>query len=71
MVVSYFFVKDGKMIKFDMKIIIIFDIVKWERFGGIIGNIIFIFSFFVIKEGVSFVVGNLEIVENIIGESGG
>lgn len=34
-------------------------------------KVIFFFSFFVIKEGVSFVVGNLEIVENIIGESGG
>ena len=71
MAVSYFPVKDGKMIKSDMKITITPDTVKRERFGGIIGNITSISSFPVTKEGASFVVGNPEIVENIIGKSGG
>ncbi|NEP90673.1 MAG: NHLP bacteriocin system secretion protein [Okeania sp. SIO2C2] len=69
--VSYFPVKDGKRIKSDMEIHITPDTVKRERFGGIIGNITSISNFPVTKEGASFVVGNPEIVENVIGESGG
>ncbi|NEQ74406.1 MAG: NHLP bacteriocin system secretion protein [Okeania sp. SIO2C9] len=69
--VSYFPVQDGKRIKSDMEIHITPDTVKRERFGGIIGNITSISNFPVTKEGASFVVGNPEIVENIIGESGG
>ncbi|NEO54893.1 MAG: NHLP bacteriocin system secretion protein [Okeania sp. SIO3B5] len=69
--VSYFPVKDGKRIESDMEIQITPDTVKRERFGGIIGNITSISNFPVTKEGASFVVGNPEIVENIIGESGG
>ncbi|NES91708.1 MULTISPECIES: NHLP bacteriocin system secretion protein [Okeania] len=69
--VSYFPVKDGKRIKSDMEIQITPDTVKRERFGGIIGNINSISNFPVTKEGASFVVGNPEVVENIIGESGG
>ncbi len=69
--VSYFPVKDGKLIKLSMEIKITPDTVKRERFGGIIGNITSISNFPVTKEGASFVVGNPEIVENVIGESGG
>ncbi len=69
--VTYFPVKDGKLIKPDLEINITPDTVKRERFGGIIGNLSSISNFPVTKEGASFVVGNPEIVENIIGESGG
>ena len=69
--VTYFPVKDGKLIKSDMEINITPDTVKRERFGGIIGNITSISNFPVTKEGANFVVGNPEIVENIIGQSGG
>ena len=69
--VSYFPVQDGKRIKPDLEINITPDTVKRERFGGIIGNITSISNFPVTKEGASFVVGNPEIVENVIGESGG
>ncbi|NER02979.1 MAG: NHLP bacteriocin system secretion protein, partial [Okeania sp. SIO3C4] len=69
--VSYFPVKDGKLIKSDMEIKITPDTVKRERFGGIIGKITSISNFPVTKEGASFVVGNPEVVENVIGESGG
>ncbi len=69
--VSYFPVKDGKRIKSDLEINITPDTVKRERFGGIIGSITSISNFPVTKEGASFVVGNPEIVENVIGESGG
>ncbi|MGD1712764.1 NHLP bacteriocin system secretion protein [Dapis sp. BLCC M172] len=69
--VSYFPVKDGKLIKSDMEINITPDTVKRERFGGIIGSITSISNFPVTKQGASFVVGNPEIVENVIGESGG
>ncbi|MGD1809308.1 NHLP bacteriocin system secretion protein [Dapis sp. BLCC M126] len=69
--VTYFPVKDGKRIKPDLEINITPDTVKRERFGGIIGNITSISNFPVTKEGASFVIGNPEIVENIIGESGG
>ncbi len=69
--VSYFAVKDGKKIKPNMKIQITPDTVKRERFGGIIGDIISVSDFPVTKEGATVVVGNREIVENIIGETGG
>ncbi len=69
--VSYFPVKDGKRIKSNLEIQITPDTVKRERFGGIIGNITSISNFPVTKEGANFVVGNSEIVQNIIGESGG
>ncbi|MGD1701901.1 NHLP bacteriocin system secretion protein [Dapis sp. BLCC M229] len=69
--VSYFPVQDGKRIKSDLEINITPDTVKRERFGGIIGNITSISNFPVTKQGASFVVGNPEIVENVIGESGG
>ncbi|NES91114.1 MULTISPECIES: NHLP bacteriocin system secretion protein [Okeania] len=69
--VSYFAVSDGKRITPEMEILITPDTVKRERFGGIIGKIISVSDFPVTKEGANFVVGNPEIVENIIGESGG
>ncbi|NEP74842.1 MAG: NHLP bacteriocin system secretion protein [Okeania sp. SIO2G4] len=69
--VSYFAVSDGKRITPEMEILITPDTVKRERFGGIIGEIISLSDFPVTKEGANFVVGNSEIVENIIGESGG
>jgi HlyD family secretion protein len=69
--VSYFAVADGKRINSDMKILITPDTVKRERFGGIVGKIISISDFPVTKEGAKFVVGNPEIVDNIIGENGG
>ncbi len=69
--VSYFTVQDGKRIKPGMEINITPDTVKRERFGGMIGNIISVSNFPVTKQGANFVVGNSEIVENIVGQSGG
>ena len=68
--VTYFAVKDGKRIKPGMLIQITPDTVKRERFGGIVGQIIKVSAFPVTKEGASTLVGNPEVIENLIGEGG-
>ena len=68
--VTYFAVKDGKRIKPGMRIQITPDTVKRERFGGIVGQVTKISAFPVTKEGASTLVGNPEVIENLIGEGG-
>ncbi len=69
--VIYFAVKDGKRIKSRMSMQITPDTVKRERFGGIFGQIIDISAFPVTKEGASTLVGNPEVIENLMGQDGG
>ena len=66
--VAYFAVKDGKRIKPGMPIQITPDTVKRERFGGIVGQITKVSAFPVTKEGASTLVGNPEVIDNLIGE---
>lgn len=68
--VTYFAVKDGKRIKPGMSIQITPDTVKRERFGGIVGQVTQVSIFPVTKEGASTLVGNPEVIENLMGEGG-
>ena len=68
--VTYFPVKDGKRIKPGMAIQITPDTVKRERFGGIVGQVTQVSAFSVTKKGASTLVGNPEVIENLIGEGG-
>jgi len=67
--VTYFPVRDGKQIKPGMPIQITPSIVKRERFGGIVGNVISVSPFPVTKQGAASVIGNPEIVENLLSQS--
>ncbi|MEO1432891.1 MAG: NHLP bacteriocin system secretion protein [Cyanobacteria bacterium J06633_8] len=69
--VNYFALKNGKKIKPGMKILITPDTVKRTRFGGIVGEIKQVSSFPVTSEGATSVVGNSEVVRNLMGEEGG
>ena len=71
MSVTYFAVEDGKKIRPGMGILITPDTVKRTRFGGIIGEITNVSPFPVTSEGATSVVGNLEVVEKLMGEEGG
>ncbi len=68
--INYFTVKDGKRIKPGMPIHITPDTVKRERFGGLVGQVIKVSPFPVTKEGASTLVGNPEVIENLIGQKG-
>jgi HlyD family secretion protein len=68
--IIYFDVKDGKKIKPQMPIQITPDTVKRQEFGGIIGKITSVSSLPITKQGASSIVGNPEVVENLIGKEG-
>ncbi|HBB34692.1 MAG TPA: NHLP bacteriocin system secretion protein [Cyanobacteria bacterium UBA8803] len=67
--VTYFAVKDGKLIKPGMQIQITPTTVKRERFGGIVGTVISVSPFPVTKQGAANVIGNPDIVESLMGKA--
>ncbi|MGK7896026.1 MAG: NHLP bacteriocin system secretion protein [Xenococcus sp. (in: cyanobacteria)] len=69
--VTYFAVEDGKKIQPGMPISITPDMVKRTRYGGIVGTITEVSPFPVTSEGATSVVGNPEIVQQLLGEAGG
>ncbi|NEQ81605.1 MAG: NHLP bacteriocin system secretion protein [Moorea sp. SIO2I5] len=68
--ITYFSVKDGKKIQPGMLIQITPDTVKLQRFGGIVGKITSVSPYPVTREGAASVVGNPEVVDNLIGQGG-
>ncbi|MBE9224931.1 NHLP bacteriocin system secretion protein [Phormidium sp. LEGE 05292] len=67
--VTYFAVRDGKQIKPGMPIQITPSLVKRERFGGIVGNVVSVSPFPVTKQGAASTIGNPEIVESLLSQS--
>ena len=68
--IAYFAVKDGKRIQPGMPIQITPTPVKRERFGGIEGQVTQVSPFPVTQAGVSSILGNPDMVENLIGQAG-
>ncbi|ELS04355.1 NHLM bacteriocin system secretion protein [Xenococcus sp. PCC 7305] len=68
---TYFTVEDGKKIRPQMPILITPDTVKRARFGGIMGEITQVSALPITSEGVTSVIGNSEIVQQLMGEAGG
>ena len=68
---TYFAVEDGKKIRPRMPILITPDTVKRSRFGGIVGKITQVSSLPITSEGATSVVGNPEVVQQLMGEEGG
>ena len=68
--VAYFPVGDGKKIQSGMKIYVTPDTVRRERFGGIIGTVTQVSPFPITKQGASSLVGNAEVVEEIVSKVG-
>ncbi|MGK7928975.1 MAG: NHLP bacteriocin system secretion protein [Spirulina sp.] len=69
--VAYFAVEDGKKIRPGMQILMTPNTVKRARFGGIVGEIVAVSPFPVTSEGATSVVGNPEVVQQLMGEGGG
>ena len=69
--VNYFAVADGKKIQPGMKVLVTPDTVKRSRYGGIVGQITEVSPFAVTSETATSVVGNPEVVQQIIGQQGG
>jgi len=67
---AYFPIKDGKQIKPEMPISITPDTVQRERFGGIVGKVNAVSPLPVSAEGTVALIGNSEVVKNLIGETG-
>lgn len=63
--ITYFSVEDGKKVQEGMAIQITPQIVKRERFGGIIGSVTTVSPFPITREGAAAVVGNAEVVEGL------
>ncbi|MDJ0618441.1 MAG: NHLP bacteriocin system secretion protein [Calothrix sp. MO_192.B10] len=68
--IIYFPVSDGKKIKQGMEIYVTPDTVRRERFGGIVGTVTQVSAFPMTKEGATTLVGNAELVEDLISEVG-
>ena len=68
--VAYFPVGDGKKIQSGMKIYVTPDTVRRERFGGIVGTVTQVSPFPITREGASSLVGNAEVVEEIVSQVG-
>ena len=68
--VAYFPVGDGKKIQSGMKIYVTPDTVRRERFGGIVGTVSQVSPFPITKQGASSLVGNAEVVEEIVSQVG-
>ena len=69
--VTYFAVEDGKKIRPGMQIFITPDTVKRTRFGGIVGEVTEVSPFPITSEGATSVVGNPEVVKQLMGQEGG
>jgi HlyD family secretion protein len=63
--ITYFSVEDGKKVREGMAIQITPQIVKRERFGGIMGSVTTVSPFPITRQGAAAVVGNAEIVEEL------
>ncbi|AFY58623.1 NHLM bacteriocin system secretion protein [Rivularia sp. PCC 7116] len=63
--VTYFPVKDGKKIQPGMEIQVTPDMVKRERFGGIIGKIVSVSPFPITPQGAALELGNQELVNKL------
>ena len=68
--VAYFPVGDGKKIQSGMKMYVTPDTVRRERFGGIVGTVTQVSPFPITKQGASSLVGNAEVVEEIVSQVG-
>ena len=68
--VAYFPVGDGKKIQSGMKMYVTPDTVRRERFGGIVGTVTQVSPFPITKQGASNLVGNAEVVEEIVSQVG-
>lgn len=69
--ITYFPIKDGKKVQSEMKIQVTPQIVKRERFGGIVGDVTEVSSFPITKEAAAKVIGNPEIVEGLTSSEAG
>ena len=67
---AYFPISDGKKIKSGMKIYVTPNTVRRERFGGIVGTVTTVSAFPITKEGATNLVGNPEVVEELISKVG-
>ncbi len=67
---AYFQIKDGKQIKPKMLIHVTPDTLQRERFGGIVGEVTAVSALPVTPEGTVAMIGNSQIVKNLIGEGG-
>lgn len=68
--VIYFPIGDGKKIQPGMKIQVTPDTVRRERFGGIVGTVSHVSAFPITKEGAARLVGNPEVIENLVSQTG-
>ncbi|MDJ1184362.1 NHLP bacteriocin system secretion protein [Roseofilum casamattae] len=68
--ITYFPLKDGKKIQPGMPIQITPDIVKQQRYGGIVGTITSVSAFAVTQEGATTIVGNSDVVKGLISSGG-
>lgn len=68
--IAYFPIKDGKQIKPEIPISITPDTVQRERFGGIVGKVTAVSPLPVTAEGTVALIGNSEVVKNLMGETG-
>ena len=64
--VTYFSIEDGKKVQPGMKIQITPQIVKRERYGGIVGNVTEVSSYPITEEDATKVIGNQELVRKLI-----
>jgi HlyD family secretion protein len=63
--ITYFSVEDGKKVREGMAIQITPQIVKRERFGGIIGSVTAVSPFPITRQGAAAVIGSAEVVEEL------
>ena len=68
--IIYYPVSKGKKIKSGMKIYVTPDTVSRERFGGIAGTVTHVSAFPMTKEGATTLLGNPELVEDLISKVG-
>jgi HlyD family secretion protein len=68
--IVYLPIKDGKQVKAGMSIAITPDTVQRERFGGIVAEITEVSKLPVTRAGATAVVGNSEVVQGLVGETG-
>ncbi|WGV27147.1 NHLP bacteriocin system secretion protein [Halotia branconii] len=67
---AYFPIRYGKQIHSGMSVSITPDTVQRERFGGILGTVVAVSPFPITKEGAASLIGNPEVVMNLIGQNG-
>ncbi|MDJ1174364.1 NHLP bacteriocin system secretion protein [Roseofilum capinflatum] len=68
--ITYFALRDGKKIQPGMPIQITPDIVKQQRYGGIVGTITSVSDFAVTEAGATTIVGNSDVVKGLISSGG-